>query len=433
MLSILNYNYVSDDRQGNPMKVKTVWLMGWLIWFFAALFYALDYFHHTAPSILLVPISQAMHVDTQEVIAIMAIYFPVYAISQIPAGLLIDRYGCRWTLSLSCLIMSVGLLLFVYDSSLTMMWIGRIIVAIGSSFAFLGALKVAAEILPEKYFALAVGMTNTIGVLGGIFGQLVLAYLVTFLNWNGALWLIGIIGVGFSFVLFAALNYPKAFEPKKSTKPAIFSHRHLVLFKSWRLWLVALYAGIMVGTVVNAFSELYDVVFLEYSYHLTAVQAASISSMIFIGIAVGGPSHGIIANLINNRRLWMVIANIATIVVFASIVLLPHWFSVSFLYVIYFLLGFFVSSMLLSFAVVESQFESNVQGTALAIVNMTIGLSAAVFQYLVGMVATVVNGGDISTINHPHTFSISFLVLLIPLLLSTSILLFLKMDKLKAA
>ena len=277
------------------------------------------------------------------------------------------------------------------------------------------------------------GMDSTIGVLGGIFGQLVLAYLVTFLNWNGALWLIGMIGVCFSFVLFTALNYPKVFQPKKTDKPAIFSHRHLQLLKSWRLWLIALYAGIMVGTVVNAFSELYDVVFLEYSYQLTAVQAASISSMIFIGIAVGGPSHGIISNFLNSRRLWMVIANIATIVVFASIVLLPHWFSLLFLYVMYFLLGFFVSSMLLSFAVVESQFERSVQGTALAIVNMTIGLSAAVFQYLVGMVATIVNGGDINTINHPYTFSVSFLVLLIPLLLSTIILLFLRMDKLKSA
>ena len=67
------------------------------------------------------------------------------------------------------------------------------------------------------------------------------------------------------------------------------------LLSNKKLWLLAIYAGLMVGIVVNSFSELYDVLFLEQVYNVSESVAANISVMMFIGIAVGGPSHGFIA------------------------------------------------------------------------------------------------------------------------------------------
>ncbi|WHN65421.1 MFS transporter [Cysteiniphilum sp. QT6929] len=397
------------------MKAKTL-TVAWLIWLVAAIFYALDYFQHTAPSVLLAPIAHSLNLDINQVVSVMAIYFPIYAIAQIPAGLMLDRFGCKWTLSLSCLVMSLGILVFIWDQSLSMMWIGRILIAIGSAFAFLGALKVASDVLPNNVFPIAVGLTNTIGVLGGIFGQVLLAYWIEKLTWEGALWLIGYIGVIFSLVIYLCVR-PREFVTHKAISRKL-SKAHLYVLKSKDLWLIAIYAGIMVGTVVNAFSELYDVVFLQYTYQFDATTAASISVMIFIGIAVGGPTHGIVARLTNSKKAWMVITNVMTIIVFSLIVLLPDVFSISMLYVLYFLLGFFVSSMLLAFAVVDDIFPSKVHGTVLAVVNMTIGLSAALFQHLVDYVSMWINGGDLKEIHNPNVFTGAFLVLLLPLFLS---------------
>ena len=53
----------------------------------------------------------------------------------------------------------------------------------------------------------------------------------------------------------------------------------------------------MVGTVVVAFGELYSVLFLHNYYGLPEQSAATVSSMIFIGIAFGGPTHGAISSL----------------------------------------------------------------------------------------------------------------------------------------
>lgn len=97
---------------------------------------------------------------------------------------------------------------FSYDPTLLTMLIGRILIAIGSAVAFIGTLKVAADILPERVFPIAVGLTNTIGVLGGIFGQLFLNYLVMLHGWQLALELIGYFGILWSIVIIALLRSP---------------------------------------------------------------------------------------------------------------------------------------------------------------------------------------------------------------------------------
>lgn len=408
------------------MRTKTL-ALGWGIWFIAALFYALDYFQHTSPSVLLKPIADAMDIGIDKIVTVMAIYFPIYAISQIPAGVLLDKYGCRWTLSIACMLMSLGILAFVVEPSLLMMTIGRILIAIGSAFAFLGALKVASDALPKTIFPIAVGLTNTIGVMGGIFGQLLLTYLIAKMTWLGAMWLIGYTGVIFSFVIFLCVR-PQRYLPEKKIARK-FTLKDFHVLKSKTLWLVALYAGIMVGTVVNAFSELYDVVFLEYTYRVDATIAAEISIMVFIGIAVGGPLHGVIARCLGSKKRWMVIANIATIIVFSIIVLFPGLVSLAMIHLLYFLLGFFVSSMLLAFAIVDDLFPENIHGTVLAVVNMTIGISAAVFQHLVDYVSRWINGGDIKMIHNANVFAWSFLVLLIPLVISAGLLWFVRTNR----
>ncbi len=403
------------------MSIKMI-IISVAVWLVATVFYSLDYFQHASPSVLLMPIAVSMHMDVNTVVGVMAIYWPVYAISQLPVGWLLDRYGYQWVLPICCTIMSAAIVIFSHIPVLPIMWLARIFIAIGSAAAFLGVLKVAAMMLPNSIFPVAVGLTNTIGTLSAIFGQVLLSYGITHLGWQNALSLIGYFGLIYGVVLYLCLRIKT--QTKHSNISRKLSLQHLGVLQSKELWFIALYAGLMVGTVVNAFSELFDVVFLQYTYHLTAIKAASISSTIFIGIAVGGPSHGVISALIGGKKRSMIIANLLTIVIFGIIVLLPAALSVLSLYVLYFSLGFFISSMLLAFSVVNDIFPNEMQGTVLAIVNMVIGLCAAFFQRFIGHVSACINGGDIKMINNPHVFTLSFIFLLCPLMLSFVLLLF---------
>lgn len=416
------------------MKVtKYSLIVGWSIWSIAAIFYGLDYFQHTAPSVLIKPIASDMGVGIEDIAYIMSIYFPIYAISQVPAGILLDKYGSKAMLSVSCLIMSLGILLFVYNPSLYTMFIGRILIAIGSAVAFVGTLKVAADVLPERFFPIAVGLTNTIGVLGGIFGQVLLVYLVELYRWQLALAAIGYFGMLWSVIIVLFLKYSN--NPNQSInnkfKYLSFSES-LKLLLNKKLWLLAIYAGLMVGIVVNSFSELYDVLFLQQAYQLSDHTAAHVSVMLFIGIAVGGPSHGFIASIFGEKRVWMFICNIITILVFSSVIIFPRLISADFLYIMFFVIGFCVSSMLLAFSVVEEIFPVQIKATALAIVNMVIGLCGAVFQYLISYISVYLNGGPLKVNIDIKVFDSAFIYLIVPLLFSTIIIFVLVLDKFRA-
>ena len=246
------------------------------MWLIAALFYGLDYFQHTAPSVLIEPIAHSLDVSYTTIGNIMGIYFPLYALSQIPAGYCLDRFGIRITLTFACLIVSLGLLISS-SPSLTALTIGRVLIAIGSAAAFLGALKTGSTWLSKSTFPFAVGLTNTIGVLGGLLGQPFLNHMIEQSTWQHAFHLITWFGFILAVIIYSLLRAPE------KPRGLLESNSHIApILKTQAVWLLALYAGIMVGTVVNAFAELYDVVFLKYSHHISSQQAASILSLIHI-------------------------------------------------------------------------------------------------------------------------------------------------------
>ena len=387
----------------------------WIMWFLTALFYALDYFQHTAPSVLIEPIATSLNTSLVQIGNIMSIYFPIYAICQIPAGYLLDRYDIKYVLPCACMIISFGLLT-MNTAHLYFLILGRGLIAIGSAFAFLGALKAASTWLPSRFFSLAVGLTNTIGVTGGLLGQPLLNQFILHYHWRHALLLICLFGLVLAFSLVIFLEHNRA-HPFKSNNE---NYASFSLFRALhpQTWFIAIYAGIMVGTVVNAFSELYDVVFLEQTLKISSQMAADISGFIFIGIAVGGPVHGLIARFYQSIRHWMIISCVMTLILFSCIFLATNYIQVtSIFYVLYFWIGFFVSSMLLGFQVAKQQLPISLQATAYAVINMIIGLCGWLFQFVLGSMILWYKtqyGGALNAAVFTH----AFWFLLAPLLVS---------------
>lgn len=56
------------------------------------------------------------------------------------------------------------------------------------------------------------------------------------------------------------------------------------------------------------------------------------------------------------KRIWMLVCNIMTILAFSVVIIFADFISVDNLYIIFFVIGFSVSSMLLVFSVVEEIF-----------------------------------------------------------------------------
>lgn len=408
-------------------KVYSTMVMSLFMWGIAAVFYGLDYLQHTVPSVLIEPISVSIGINYVDVATVMSIYFPIYALSQIPAGYLIDKYGVKQALGWSCLIVSLGLFCMLAPFVSTII-IGRFLIAIGSAFAFIGALKTISVWFAPKYFSLFVGITQSIGVLGGLTGQVFINYLIETRGWQGALFNIALFGVVWSVVIFFLLkNKPVATTPTVAAPHMQQSNKKngnfFSIIRDKNIWLLAIYAAIMVGTVMNTFAELYDVVFLKKSLHMSSQQATYITMFIFIGVGVGAPLHGIISHYFSKQSIWMRWCALMTLVVFLLIPLASiASFPISILIPVYFLLGFFVSSMLLSFSIARTCYPIESHGTIFALVNTIIGFGGFLFPLVFGKVAKIMMGHV-----HFHDELLMPLFLLsIPLLISLLITFFIK-------
>jgi sugar phosphate permease len=358
---------------------KKMILTSTFMWLLAALFYSYEFFQRVAPAIMATPIMATFHLSQAKFAFINSFYLYAYALAQLPAGVLIDRYGPKACLSISALGVALGTLLFSETESLIFLGLARILIGIGSAFAFIGCLKIASQWFEGKTFALIVGLTNLLGVAGALLGEAPLAKLVDHLGWISSLKLSAWIGFFIALALFIFLkNSPKNF---KNRNKILFFSAIRTLLKTPQNWLIALYAGIMVSPVI-AFTELWAMPFLEKVDQFSSVDAASINQFIFIGIGVGGPIHGLISGKIGRRKPMMAIGQLMAIVSLIFIIMTHP--SARILMGLMFFFGFSVSSMLLAFSLSTENQPKAFGGTAIAFTNLFIMLIGAAFQNMIG-------------------------------------------------
>lgn len=364
-------------------------MLGLSIWLLVAVFYGLDYLQHTIPSVLISPLAASHHVNVVVIANIMNVYFPVYALSQIPAGYLLDRYGLKLPLSIAALIVSLGLMC-MNSPLLSMLAIGRILIAMGSAFAFIGGLKAAASYLPDSIFPLMTGVLQSIGVLGGLLGQVYINYLIETLNWNNTIIGISIFGLIWAVILFVSLGASQSMFNVKASKKVERNKRNIIKefleIQSLQLWLLGFYAAILVGGIMSTFAETYGVILLEQVKGITSEHAAWLNSLIFVGVGVGAPLHGIIVKQFNRQSTWLIISCVIVLSIMSGMSFyLEHVDNVDLIAMLYFLIGFFTSSMLLTFSLAKKMYPAKNHGMAFAFINMLIGLGGFFVPLLFGM------------------------------------------------
>lgn len=380
----------SDTKTDKPQK--RLWLFAWWIWIIAALFYSIEFFQRVSPSVMAEPIRQTFDISAATLGAITSLYFYAYAIAQIPVGIILDRFGVRRPLTLACLAISLGSLLFAIGHLLIFLAIARILIGFGSAFAFIGTLKLVSSWFPDRYYPLMVGLTNTLGVLGAVAGEAPFANMVNHFGWQTSLIIISVIGLGISLLMWLGIkDHPICLDKPKTCQAILYSSRKgqknlkrvlKNVLLNYQTCLTALYAGLMVAPVI-AFAELWSVSFLTSAYPISNVTAAQINTAVFIGIAVGGPVNGVISRLFNKRKSVMWLGNFIALICISTIIYTPH-LPVWSLYVLMFIFGFFTSSMLLAFTLNKQRHNTAHNGTVVALTNMTIMLIGAFYQWAIG-------------------------------------------------
>ena len=377
---------VSASNQLNrPDSLFRGLIVPWLICLLAALFYTYDFILRIIPSVMIHPLMHQFSVGAAEIGLLSAFYFYSYTPLQIPSGIIIDKFDRRLVLTISAAFCAIGAFVFAYADSMAMIFIARMMMGVGSAFAFVGALKLAAAWLPPKSFALFTGLATSFGTLGAIFTDVFLSRAVHRFGWQHTSLFVAYIGLALAvLILIFVRSKPVWFEgfSEDYKSWSNIGARLWAMIKNWRLWVNGI-VGALLFMPVSVFASLWGVAFLIEAHHWTPSEAASATALVFLGTAIGCPIAGWVSDKIKNRRLPILIGTVGTGLSLSALIYLNSVGVVEGL-VLLFLIGFFVGPQVLVFAIAKENTPPGSTGISTSATNLLVTLSAAVFQPVIG-------------------------------------------------
>lgn len=372
-------------RHPNTFKSYYRKVQPWLIWSLGAAFFFAEYFARVDPSVIVPQLMISFHVGAFALGSLSGFFYYPYIAMQLPVGALVDRYGPHRLLAFSALLCGCACMLFSMAHQLWVAELARALMGFTAAFAFVGTLKLATIWFEPRELGLLSGLTQGIGMLGAAVGEGFFTFVVTDIGWRNTLAVIALILVvlGCLIALIVRDRRPTLLNRMvPATSQLRIWDGLMIVFRNPQSWRIAIYAGLIYAPT-GAFAEFWGPSFLHRVYGMTEENAAVAISVIFLGLAVGGPLVGWLSDRLGYRRPILVASGVASLILISLILYIPHIPGVL-LFSFLFLYGVANMGVALSYAVAGELNPKPVAGIAIAFTNMCSVLIAAILQPFIG-------------------------------------------------
>jgi MFS family permease len=357
-------------------------IIPWLMVGLGALFYSYESLLRQSPSVMNYEIMHHYHIGATGFAHLVAYYYYIYAPMQLFVGVLMDKYGARFLLTFAAFCCAFGAYLFVESDYLIVAEVGRFLVGLGSSFAFVGLLKLATSWLPPERFAVITGSAMAIGMVGCLVGDVALTSVIDSYGWQGASYRAAAFGGVLAILMFLFLK-----DSGSSAKIDDVANQEQLTFKdvianlidllkSRQIWINGI-IGCLMWLPLSVFAETWGVFYLEHVYYLSKQLAGDAVAMVFLGWAVGGPIMGWFSDKIKQRRMPITVGSMFAALMIILVLYVPV-ISYESLLIILFLFGFFNSAQAIVFAVSREISPAKAVASSFAVTNMFIMISGII-------------------------------------------------------
>jgi len=267
-----------------------------------------------------------------------ASFFVIYAIVQIPTGVLVDRYGPRYVGASGAFVLSAGAIGFTLSGGYLGAFLSRAIIGLGSGVIFVSLLRFAANWYRTDEFAMMTGLTAGIGGLGAILATTPLAISVEWFGWRPTVLALGIVGFVSGGLIFAFVRRSPA---AAGLEPASY----YMLFGS-------------------------------------------------IGMLVGSPAIGWVSDRVGHRILPLIVG----LGVFVFVLLIVPVFGappLAAIAVAYFVVGASVGTAMLALSIIKEKCPAGASGVATATVNGAGFFGGTILPAAMGVVLDRYRTGDV--------------------------------------
>lgn len=241
--------------------------------------------------------------------AIASFYFFAYTGTQIPAGMLMDRFGVKAVMAPSFAFFALAVLCIGFASSLEMLYLGSFIAGLASGPYYSGAFSLSAQTIPESRRTFSNAIINSGSAVGMTIGLIGASWLVKSMGmpWNFLLFLVG--GV----ILFTMACFMLVLKPENSPAGAAISGGEEPEDLSGKTTLFSLRsAGLYCLYFANSYAYFLLVTwlpnFLETERGFHGVAIGMTAALAGLAAIPGGLLFSGLADRFRSRRLWLLVA-----------------------------------------------------------------------------------------------------------------------------
>ena len=365
----------------------------WLIWATLAGVFLLVNVYRLSTAVLSDSLAVAFEATATELGTLHASFFVIYALLQLPAGVLADRIGIRRSATVATVVMSVGGVAFALSGTYLGAFAGRALIGLGGSVVYIAILRFCANWFRADEFATMNGVTVAVAGLGGILATTPLAIVVGALGWRTSILGLAVVGLSFATGVYlltrdsprdAGLDPIEGVpEPPELTLEEVGANVRLVLADRGT-WLIS--AAMFCGTGITiTLLGLWGVPYVVQVYDVSVTQASVYTLLGSVGLMVGPPTFGWLSDRLGQRKPIMVVGAAlftAALAVLAVSVQPPR----AVVGVAYFAVAFVLGAVMVGYTVAKERHGSAASGVATGTVNAAAFLGAALFPTLMGAV-----------------------------------------------
>jgi sugar phosphate permease len=349
---------------------------------FAAGYY-LAYLFRTINAAISPALASDFGLDATEIGLLASIYFLVFGLSQIPIGVLLDRFGPRRVQGVLLVVAAGGATLFGNASSFPELLFARALIGLGVAGSLMAGLKVIVTWFPRERVALANGWMIMLGSLGAVTATAPVDWLLNYIGWRS---LFEVLTIG--TVTVGGLIYVIVPESVADSQTATSTRKSLTLWSIYsdpRFLRVAPLSAACIGSAwalqsLWASAWLTDVEGFDWQSRVTQM------FLMALGLSLGALLLGAMADRLRklNIRTEVLLAGVGALFIIAELALILRTHLPSLLpWSIVSIAG---AATVLSFAAIADYFPSEFAARANGALNLLHFGSAFTIQYGIGLV-----------------------------------------------
>ncbi|WP_422115523.1 MFS transporter [Brachybacterium sp. UNK5269] len=288
----------------------------YLVWTAAVGAYGIAVLQRTTMGVAGLEAAQRFETSATIVSTFVVLQLAVYALAQVPAGLLLDRYGSRVTLTGGAILMGLGQLLMSQTETVGVAMIARIVLGMGDALTFSSAVRLVPAWFPPARVPVLTQLTGILGQVGQIASAVPFVAVLTHAGWAPAFSAAASLSAVAALlaVLLVRATPPGVARPRVRQE---LSRLPLMLGRILRhpATQLGFFTHYTAGFTGIAFSMMWGYPYLTAGEGLSRPAASAVMTVLVVVSIVGGPLIGTLTQRHPLRRSTLVLLICAAIVV----------------------------------------------------------------------------------------------------------------------